>query len=427
VSRVLRVISQLFGSQSQHQPPKIDVKQLIAELDDSELLAAADGYFHGLDIDSEQCHKPFSNVADAIHITRNLSLLFQAADLFRGADVLDFGCATGWLSLALANLGCNVVGVDVAPSALRLAEALCEKRGVRSGGAVRFAVYDGLKLPLEDSSVDRIVCFDAFHHVKSQQATLSEFARVLRPGGRIAMLEPGPFHSQTAQSQAEMSKYNVIENDIVVADIAAAATKIGLAAPQMLVQLQEPMLLSLDQYLQWSVRVPKSEGEQLLARIHRQFTDTQCFFLLKPGQAGGVDSRRPDALSAVIELVSVNTTPDSLNAIALKFRILNTGQAIWISSQGAVGVVNLGCQLIGPDKTVKKVDFLRFSLGGTPILPGTSTELTISLLLPDDRTCGFQFDLVAEQIAWFSQLGRCEPTVCWAEDLYRIRDAAKTR
>ena len=425
MSGVLQAITQVFDGRSRQEQPRINVKQLIADLEDSELLAAADGYFDGLNIDSEQCHKPFSNVVDTIHITRNLSLLFQAADVFRGAEVLDFGCATGWLSLALANVGCKVIGVDIAPSALRLADALCAKRGVRAGGEVRFAAYDGQRLPLENSSVDRIVCFDAFHHVKNQRATLCEFARVLRPGGRIAMVEPGPFHSQTAQSQAEMSQYKVIENDIVMAHIAAAATQVGLTTPQMLVQMHEPILLSFDQYQQWSTGVPKREGVALLTKLHHHLTDTQCFFLLKPGQAMGIDSRRPEALAAEVELVSAKAIAGQIDAFELKFRIRNKGQAIWIASEGAVGTVNLGCQLIALDKTIKEIDYLRYSLGNTPITPGSSTELSIGLQLTADTAFGFRFDLVAEQIAWFSQLGRCEPVVCWTADLKRIQDMAK--
>ena len=81
----------------------IDVRDLIGRLSSDDLLASADAYFAGLTIDSEQCHKPFSNIADAIHIHRNLGLLLQAADLFRGAEVLDFGCATGWLTIVKRN------------------------------------------------------------------------------------------------------------------------------------------------------------------------------------------------------------------------------------------------------------------------------------------------------------------------------------
>jgi ubiquinone/menaquinone biosynthesis C-methylase UbiE len=114
-------------------------------------------------------------------------------------------------------------------------------RGIKAGGAARFCVYEGERLPLDDASVDRVICFDAFHHVRDQAATLQEFARVLRPGGRIAMLEPGPNHSRTPQSQMEMSLYKVIENDVDMQMIMAAAQSAGLNAPNMLVQMPLPM------------------------------------------------------------------------------------------------------------------------------------------------------------------------------------------
>ena len=76
-------------------PVQINVEDLMGQLSDVDLLQAADAYFARLNVGSEQCRNPLSNVADAIHITRNVSLLLQAVDVFPGADVLDFGCATG--------------------------------------------------------------------------------------------------------------------------------------------------------------------------------------------------------------------------------------------------------------------------------------------------------------------------------------------
>lgn len=395
------------------QPGKIDVKQLISQLSDVDLLAAADGYFSSLDVNSEQCHKPFSNVADSIHITRHLSLLMQAADVFRGAEVLDFGCATGWLSLGLANLGCRAVGVDISPSALRLAQAYCAERGVRAGGAVRFVAYDGHRLPLEDSSVDRVVCFDAFHHVKDQAGTLIELARVLRPGGRIAMMEPGPFHSQTPQSQAEMSQHKVIENDIVMADIAAAAEKAGLAAPKMLVQMQEPLVVPFDQYQLWSSAsgLPKRDADRWLITLQSTLTDAQCFYLIKPGKGTDLDSRRPEGLAADVRLLSATPVPGMVGRYDLNFRIRNTGEATWISQPGALGAVNLGCQLLRPDNTVENRDFLRFPLSVSETAPGLEVELVVRISSVLDTAQSYRFDLVAENTAWFEQLGRCQPVV----------------
>lgn len=413
MSNLLQAVAQKLHLGDQPRQDMIDVKRLIEQLSDAELLASADAYFAGLDVTSEQCHKPFSNVADAIHITRNVSLLLQAADLFRGADVLDFGCATGWLSLALANLGCNVVGVDIAPAAIRLAQTWCAQRGVRVGGAVRFHAYDGHRLPLADSSVDRVVCFDAFHHVKDQAATLKELARVLRPGGRIAMLEPGPRHSQTPQSQAEMAQYKVIENDIVMDDVATAAAHAGLEAPQLLVQLQQPQVVSFEQYQKWSSgnALPKQDGIHLLKDLHRHLTDTQCFFLSKRGGDLCIDSRRTDSLAAELQLVSASKLEDDLATYEIQFRILNTGEAVWLSRSGAVGQVNLGCQLLLPDGAVENLNFRRFSLGDAPVPPGGSLRIVVKFWLPVAGRYVCRFDLVAEGIAWFAQTGRCKPVV----------------
>ena len=158
----------------------IDVRQRIREMSDQELARGADAYFGKFTPDSIQYKKPFSDPEQSVFLTKHLGLLFQAADLFRGARVLDFGCATGWLSLGLAQMGCDVIGIDIAPSAIRLADRLKATRRVPSDGRLEFRTYDGGRLPFGDSTFDRIVCCDTFHHVRDQAHVVREFARVLK-------------------------------------------------------------------------------------------------------------------------------------------------------------------------------------------------------------------------------------------------------
>ncbi len=387
----------------------IDVQALIRQLTDAELLEAADAYFSILSVGSEQCRKPFSNVNDAIHITRHLSLLLQAAEIFRGADVLDFGCATGWLTLALSDLGCNAVGVDIAPSAVALAEAMKERHSAREGGSARFLAYDGQRLPLDDESVDRVVCFDAFHHVKDQAHVLREFARVLRPGGRVAMVEPGPNHSRTAQSQMEMSRYKVIENDVVMADIAAAAGQAGLSMPQMLVQFQQPLTVPFDVFDQWSrpAGLSRQDARRVVWNLQNEITDTQSFFIAK-GEAPP-DSRRAEALAAQLSLLSAEPVDPGGDVFELHFSIHNSGEASWVTEAGRIGQVNLGCQLVAADGTVIALDHGRFPLGPGEVAPGARVDLAVRVRLPDGPGPFLRFDLVSERVAWFEQLGRCQP------------------
>jgi ubiquinone/menaquinone biosynthesis C-methylase UbiE len=397
-------------------PPRapIDVRELIAGMSEEEIRVAADGYFSGLSVDSEQCHKPFSNVADAIHIHRNLALLLEAAELFPGARVLDFGCATGWLTMSLASLPCDAVGVDVSEAALALASELRTTRRIRPGGRAQFVAYSGGRVPFEDASFDRIVCFDAFHHVRSQEETLAEFARILRPGGRIAMLEPGPEHSRTAQSQMEMSLYRVIENDIDMASIAKAARAAGLDKPEMLLQLAVPVRVPVDDYLRWARRggPGRFDAQAILSRFARTMTNTQCFFISKPGKERR-DSREAGGLAARIAFRSVEFLPQSRELVA-EIEVTNTGEATWLASPGQVGDVCLGVQLRAGDGTLLNRDYMRVRLDAMDAPPGSTQTVNVRVPLPAG-VGALVFDLVSELVTWFSDAGRTA-ALQWKDD-----------
>jgi ubiquinone/menaquinone biosynthesis C-methylase UbiE len=389
---------------------RIDVKRLIAELSDADLLASADAYFAGLNVGSEQCHKPFSNTADAPQLAHNLGLLLEAAELFHGADVLDFGCATGWLALGLARMGCNAIGVDIAPAALGLAELLKAQRGVPGRSAVTFLAYDGQRLPLENESVDRIVSFDAFHHVRDQAATLAEFARVLRPGGKIAMVEPGPHHSTTAQSQDEMRRYNVIENDVSMPEIAKYAAAAGLDEPQMFVQMQQSIRLPLAEFNEWARGgIGSRRGRSVLEALAGQLVNSQCFSISKG--LPRADSRDRNHLRARLSLRRIERAGDPA---ALQFRITiavkNTGTAVWRTGEGeAAGTVKLGLQTVAPDGEMINRDFLRVNLPPGGLDPGEQIEVSALVPLPAADSGFLRIDVVSEGVAWFGHIRKCEP------------------
>jgi SAM-dependent methyltransferase len=409
-----------FSKAAAAGPAVIDVRRLIAELSDESILASADAYFNGLTLDSEQCHKPFSNPADAPQIARNLGLLLEAANLFFGADVLDFGCATGWLTMGLARMGCNAIGIDISPTALDLARQMEPGRTVPGIGPAQFYAYDGQRLPLEDESIDRIVCFDAFHHVKDQAGTLREFARVLRPGGIIAMVEPGPHHSLTPQSQDEMRKYNVIENDVSMPSIAADAHAVGLDEPEMLVQLQRPLRLAATEFQRWSERgVPALPGEALLHSVATQLVTTQCFSISK----GTVppDSRQAEHLAAELKLLSAEPiTLAGVPAVRVRLSVVNCGRALWRTGEGnAVGTVKVGIQLAGPYGDIINADYCRAALPATSVAPGEEIELPLTIGFPHEGRFGLRFDIVSEYVAWLGHTGKCAALFVGPDQLFR--------
>jgi SAM-dependent methyltransferase len=101
-----------------------------------------------------------------------------------GSAVLEVGSGSGGPAdyLALAR-GCHVTGVDINEHGVRNAVALAQARGV--AGQVHSQVVDASHpLPFPDDRFDAIVSNDAMCHISDRLATLRDWYRVLRPGGR---------------------------------------------------------------------------------------------------------------------------------------------------------------------------------------------------------------------------------------------------
>ena len=109
------------------------------------------------------------------------TVLAMAGDV-RGKRVLDAGCATGALSKAFLAQGATVVGIDLNPHLLERARA-------RLGAGVDLHAAD-LSAPmpfLESSSFDLVTASLVLHYLADWTTPLSEFARVLRPGGALVL------------------------------------------------------------------------------------------------------------------------------------------------------------------------------------------------------------------------------------------------
>ena len=97
--------------------------------------------------------------------------------------VLDACTGTGDLAVALRAGGAgDVTGVDFAPEMIRLAE-------VKAGDHIRFQVGDVLALPFEDGAFDAATVAFGVRNFEDLPAGLAELGRVLRPGGRLLILE----------------------------------------------------------------------------------------------------------------------------------------------------------------------------------------------------------------------------------------------
>ena len=103
-----------------------------------------------------------------------------------GARLLEVGCGTGVLTRVLAGIAGveSVVGVDLAPSLLDKARELAAGRP-----NIRFEQADARALPFADASFDVVVFDSTLSHVPEPERALAEAARVLRPGGWLAVFD----------------------------------------------------------------------------------------------------------------------------------------------------------------------------------------------------------------------------------------------
>ena len=101
-----------------------------------------------------------------------------ALGLPQRSTVLDIACGTGDFCRDLARAGHFVVGLDLSLGMLKAART-----------EAPLAQADTFSLPIKDSSVDAITCGFALRNFASIPPALDEFAQVLRPGGRVALLE----------------------------------------------------------------------------------------------------------------------------------------------------------------------------------------------------------------------------------------------
>ena len=107
-----------------------------------------------------------------------------------GARILDLCTGTGDLAVAAlrAQPAASVIGIDFAGEMLRLASQKMASLGLAS---VRLVRGDGTRIPLGDATCDAATIGFGIRNVVDPGAALRELARVLRPGGRLAILEFG--------------------------------------------------------------------------------------------------------------------------------------------------------------------------------------------------------------------------------------------
>jgi 2-polyprenyl-3-methyl-5-hydroxy-6-metoxy-1,4-benzoquinol methylase len=383
----------------------IDVRDVIATTPVGALNQAAEEYFSSLASWDHHLAKPFASADESPDLLADAAVVIRALHLHPGLTVIDFGAGSGWLSRSLTQLGAGVIAMDVSATALRMARALYQRVpvvGDRPSPA--FLAFDGLTIPLAEASVDRVVCFHAFHHVPDQERVIAEFARVLKPGGLAVFAEPGRHHSKSAKSQFEMRSYRVIENDVDVHEVWRIAERCGFAGIRMFASSGTPLELSLADYEDLIRGGPTNRTWAELTRRHLR--NTSNFVLIKAGRAAE-DSRSASGLSCVLypHVATGRVAPGS--SLEIGVSVTNSGTARWLPSGEQVGGVTIGVRISAEDGRLLVADAQAGSLAEPPrsIAPGERVDCTVRLPPLSAGRYRVELDCVAAGVAWFAETG----------------------
>jgi SAM-dependent methyltransferase len=124
----------------------------------------------------------WSELPDAAPEHFELRREFMLEALAPGSKVIDVGAGAGWFAAALAGAGCSVVGVEVAQEPVR--------RARERFPALEFVVVPEGRLPFAAAAFDGAWLGEVLEHVADVVGLLDEVARVLAPGGRLALSTP---------------------------------------------------------------------------------------------------------------------------------------------------------------------------------------------------------------------------------------------
>lgn len=132
-------------------------------------------------IEDAYAHSPGAYVIYAMHVAA-----YAYAEAFcRDADVLDFGCGSGYRTARLVAQARSILGVDVDADAV----AFARERYGSSGARFEYIKF-GKPLPFADASFDVVLSFQVIEHVEDDASYIREACRVVRPGGVFIVVTP---------------------------------------------------------------------------------------------------------------------------------------------------------------------------------------------------------------------------------------------
>src|SRR2546430_2682118 len=208
-----------------------------------------------------QAYAANRSIADQARLTR----LVQAVQPRHKARVLDVATGPGYVAMAFAEIGCEVLGIDLTEAPLSIAEQKRQARGLTN---LRFQLGDAEHLPFAEQEFDIVVSRFALHHCEDPQRVLTEMARVCRIQGMIVIEDLVVSEHQTRaayQNRFEQLRDPSHTRALPISAFLALFTASGLEVEQLYTDHLAP---SVEQWLT-NAHTPNDRATQVRAMIQQ--------------------------------------------------------------------------------------------------------------------------------------------------------------
>jgi len=166
------------------------------------------------------------------NLIKRFSLVLPLLKLKKNHIILDVGSGYSWTTEWLMKMGFEPIGVDICRTYIDI--------GIERMGNIRphLIVADVENLPIKDTCLNSILCYDSFHHIPNRKAAMAHFFRALKEDGLVVLAEPGKEHEQAQASIEVMEKYGILEKGIETEDIKAYCEELDFNPPEQYFMLK---------------------------------------------------------------------------------------------------------------------------------------------------------------------------------------------
>lgn len=339
------------------------------------------------------------------HNLFDLAILGKSLNCAPGDLILDFACGPGYVSEILNRFGYYTVAFDLNPEAIKIAQRRFQLDQRLSARRADFVVGDALKMPFAEDTFDGVICMNAFHHMPDYRRALQEIVRILKPGCRLVMSEPGSTHAGTMLSKMMMEQCGDLEKNIFVDEIFKLAGEVGFEEIY-LKPLVYPELSTINKKQWQQIKTGNTQSTDLdPLYVARVIEKTHPIFVFVKAGIQPKTSKNPGILKARLTMKKFKFQSEPILKADFKVWVVNLGDCIWLSEAREFGgYVTLGVKILDAEGRMLGEALNRIWLP-RDISPGEEIELSGTMQLGKLSPGKYilRFDLVDEFICWFAE------------------------